>query len=396
MIPAFAAYGIELEYMLVHCDGLDVAPIADGVLQGSTCLERGELGWSNELVLHVLELKNLRPTAGLAELAARFQHEVRGMNRTLAARGARLMPGGMHPWMDPARETRLWPHGNSAVYRAYDRIFDCRRHGWANLQAMHLNLPFANDEEFARLHAALRLVLPILPAIAASSPFAEGKSARALDYRMAVYRDNAPSMRELNGELIPEPVSSRGEYEREILAPLYRAIEPRDTEGVLRHEWLNARGAIPRFDRNALEIRVLDIQECPAVDVALATLVIDLVRSLYENPAPHDIPTAELAAIFDACVRDAERASISSRRYLAALGIDRDACSAQELWQALAERLDGKHRALWEPTLAFVLRRGPVARRLLAAAGPQPSHAALAAAYAELCQCLHEGRRFDP
>ena len=396
MIPAFAAYGIELEYMLVDCDRLDVAPIADEVLERSMSLERGELGWSNELVLHVLELKNPRPSAALGELAARFQHEVRGMNRALAPKGVRLMPSGMHPWMDPVREAKLWPHGNSAVYRAYDRIFDCRRHGWANVQAMHVNLPFANDEEFARLHAAVRLVLPILPAIAASSPFAEGKSAPALDYRMAVYCENAASIRELNGELIPQPVSSRDEYEREILAPLYRAIEPHDSEALLRHEWLNARGAIPRFDRNALEIRVLDMQECPAVDVALAAAVIDLVRSLYEEPRPHDIPTAELAAIFGTCVRDAERATITSPRYLASLGIEGQKCSAQALWQALLERAAGSGRALWEPTLTFVLRRGPLARRLLAAAGTQPSHEALAAVYAELCECLHDGRPFDP
>ena len=50
------------------------------------------------------------------------------------------------------------------MYEAYDRIFDCRGHGWANLQAVHLNLPFSGDEEFGRLHAAIRLVLPIMPA----------------------------------------------------------------------------------------------------------------------------------------------------------------------------------------------------------------------------------------
>ena len=62
------------------------------------------------------------------------------------------MPGGMHPWMDPARETRLWPHDNAHVYRQYDEIFDCSRHGWSNLQSTHINLPFANDMEFARVY----------------------------------------------------------------------------------------------------------------------------------------------------------------------------------------------------------------------------------------------------
>lgn len=76
--------------------------------------------------------------------------------------------------MDPATESRFWPHGDAIVYRTYDRIFGCRSHGWANIQCMHLNLPFAGDEEFARLHAAARLLLPILPALAANSPAAAG------------------------------------------------------------------------------------------------------------------------------------------------------------------------------------------------------------------------------
>ena len=84
------------------------------------------------------------------------------------------MPTGMHPWMDPAREFELWPHGDREIYAAFDRIFDCRGHGWANLQSMHLNLPFADDDEFGRLHAAIRALLPLLPALAASSPFADG------------------------------------------------------------------------------------------------------------------------------------------------------------------------------------------------------------------------------
>ena len=36
--------------------------------------------------------------------------------------GARLMPGAMHPWMDPHRETELWPHENTEVYRAFDTV----------------------------------------------------------------------------------------------------------------------------------------------------------------------------------------------------------------------------------------------------------------------------------
>jgi glutamate---cysteine ligase / carboxylate-amine ligase len=101
------------------------------------------------------------------------------------------MAGGMHPWMDPVRETQLWPHAQSEIYRAYDRIFGARSHGWANVQSTHINLPFAGDQEFARLHAALRPIVAILPAISAASPYADGRAPGPLDYRMEAYRSNA-------------------------------------------------------------------------------------------------------------------------------------------------------------------------------------------------------------
>ena len=100
----------------------------------------------------------------------------------------------MHPWMRPAAETRLWPHGQTEIYAGFRPHFRLStRHGWANLQSMHINLPFASDVEFARLHAAFGWLLPILPALAASSPIVDG-AVRLADNRMEVYRSNASAI----------------------------------------------------------------------------------------------------------------------------------------------------------------------------------------------------------
>ena len=369
-LAAFRAFGLELEYMVVRRDTLEVAPIAERVLPRQN--------WSNELVAHVVELKNPSPTPDLAALAASLQEEVRAMNAALEPLGTRLMPAAMHPWMDPRSETRLWPHDNE-IYRTYHRIFDCRSHGWANLQSVHINLPFADDAEFARLHAAVRLALPIIPAIAASSPFAEGRATGWLDYRLHAYDGNARVVPQMNGDLVPEPVSSRAQYERELLRPLYDALAPHDRDGLLRYEWANARGAIARFDRNAIEIRVVDVQECPAADVAIAALIIDFVRLLYEEGAP-SLPTRELARILRACMRDAERTLIDSPAYLEALTGSAQARDAAAVWARIAQRMpDAPYRALWSP----VLERPPLARRL----GERPSREA----YEQLCECLQNG-----
>ncbi|HET9233312.1 MAG TPA: glutamate-cysteine ligase family protein, partial [Candidatus Eisenbacteria bacterium] len=184
----FDAYGVELEYMIVDATTLDVRPIADTLLGPEGDVDRGAATWSNELALHVIEIKNSEPAPRLTGLARVFQDEVREVNRRLAPQGAMLLPTGMHPWMDPDREFRTWPHEGGPVYGTFHRIFDCRGHGWANLQSVHLNLPFANDAEFGRLHAAIRLVLPLLPALAASSPARSGRLTGFMDTRLNVYR----------------------------------------------------------------------------------------------------------------------------------------------------------------------------------------------------------------
>lgn len=397
--------------MLAARDSLDVLPIADAVLQSVgeadapvTNVHRNGLGWSNEMVLHVIELKNPSPVADLRTLAPRFHDEVVAMNRSLDAFGARLMPGGMHPWMDPARETRIWPHDGASIYRAYDRLFDCRSHGWANVQATHVNLPFANDQEFARLHAAVRTILPILPALAAASPYTNGRATGWMDYRMEAYRSNADAVPEMNAQIIPEPVLNRAEYERRILQPLYRAIEPHDPENVLQHEWLNARGAIARFERNAIEVRVLDVQECPQIDVALAALVMDLAEDLCETcfrrgTLENQMPTRSLAGIFLACIHDADRTRIDDADYLRLLGLTQSHCDAGAVWWEIAERLDrsnSRHSSWWRTTLEFNLSRGPLARRLLRAIGTRPDRAALHELYSALCDALAAGKPFDP
>jgi carboxylate-amine ligase len=400
-LHAFAGYGIELEYMIVDRQTLAVLPIADQLLRaaaGSNAadVDRGKFGWSNEIVLHLVEIKNALPDPALATLAGGFQAEVSEINRLLEPLGARLMPTGMHPWMNPAAETRLWPHDGAPIYQAYDRIFDCKRHGQANLQSMHVNLPFADDAEFAHLHAAVRLLLPILPAIAASSPIAEGAPTGYLDYRMEVYRGAVQRVPAAIGRGIPDTISSHTEYQAQILAPLYRDISPLDPEGVLQHEWLNARGAIPRFSRNAIEIRVIDVQECPQADLAIAAAATAVVRALYDAPlGPQQaIATNALAAIMLDCIRDAELALIEDAEYLRLLGFPGSRCEAGELWRHLLETAVGDAHA-WQEPLRLIQQQGPLARRILRAVGADSSRARLEGVYRALCDCLEQGRMFS-
>lgn len=403
-LHAFAGYGIELEYMIVDQNTLSVMPVADALLHAGAGkpvgdVARGRFGWSNEMVMHLVEIKNPRPEPTIEPLGKGFQDEINAINPILQTLDARLMPTAMHPWMNPVTETQLWPHENASIYQAYDRLFGCRQHGQANLQSMHVNLPFADDAEFARLHAAVRLVVPILPALAASSPVVDGGASGFLDTRMEAYRGAARRVPAVVGKLVPETINSRAEYEARVLSPLYRDVAALDPLGVLQHEWLNGRAAIPRFARNAIEIRIIDTQECPQADLAIATATVRVIQALYDGEVSslamqQAIGTDVLATILDACVRDAEQAVIDNAAYLRLLGIADGPCQARELWQRLIETTAPKNTSVSGP-LRIMLEQGPLARRILRAAGKNFSHAHLHAIYAALCDCLAAGRMFS-
>jgi gamma-glutamyl:cysteine ligase YbdK (ATP-grasp superfamily) len=400
--------GLELELAIVDRATLDVRPLADRVLfeasgDPSGDHANGRISWSNELVRHVLELKTTAPERSLAGVAAAFQENVRELNERLAPHGARLMPGGMHPWMDPRRETELWPFEYAEVYRAFHALFDCHRHGWANLQSVHLNLSFGDDQEFGRLHAAARLVLPLVPALAASSPVMEGRVTGVLDQRLEAYRTNSARVPHMTGAVIPEPVFDGESYRREILAPLSAAVAELEPTGILEGEWLNARGAIARFDRDALELRLSDTQECPRADVSVAWALACVIRSLCEErwsttAEQRVLATAPLADLLRAAIRQGPAARVEDAAHGRALGWRRGGLpTLGQLWEALLETAVVPHPAsdaeLLGP-LQTIARHGTLSQRILAALGSSPSRARLQGVYEDLCGCLEEGRLF--
>jgi carboxylate-amine ligase len=402
----FEAVGVEIEYMIVDIESLDVRPVCDRLMTAVSGaplseVEMGEIAWSNELTLHVLELKTNGPATTLRGLSRRFHQNVRLANRELELLGCQLMPGAVHPWMDPHTETHLWPHEYNEVYQTFDRIFGCSGHGWSNLQSTHINLPFRGDEEFGRLHAAIRIALALIPGLSAASPYLDGRHGPALDGRMVAYRGNARRIPSISGHVVPEPASSRHDYERDILGRIYADLAPYDPEGVLRHEWANARGAIARFDRGAIEIRVIDAQECPDADMAVAAAVVHLVRALTEGRlADRDLlgdPSTEaLAAVLEEAFIRGEEAMLVDPVLLSVLVGRTDPMPLGALWRRLIDSDppgdldDGSARAL-----ETILEEGTLGRRMLAAGGREPSHSDLRRVGTVLCQCLSDNVSFS-
>jgi gamma-glutamyl:cysteine ligase YbdK (ATP-grasp superfamily) len=401
----FERHGVEMEYMIVDAATLDVRPVADMILARATGeteasdAEFGRMSWSNELVRHVLEFKTTAPEPSLDGLEAFFQAEVVRANSLLKSNGMRLLPTGMHPWMNPLSETVLWPFGNKEIYNAFDRIFNCKGHGWSNLQSTHINLPFHGDEEFHRLHAAIRIVLPLIPAISASTPYADGAAAPALDMRLEVYRHNCDRVPSITAGVVPGVIASKAEYEERILGEIYSDLAPLDPDGILCDEWVNARGAIARFERDTIEIRVIDLQECPKADMAIVQYVTALVKALVDGKfasleTQDEAVQKDLEGAFLACMRDAGGAKLRAPSLLEAFGMNpvRE-IEARELHARLLDAV-APADAWWKPVVADILNHGTLAERIKRAVGPSVSRRKLREVYGRLADCLARGEVF--
>lgn len=401
----FEVAGVELEYAVVDRALEPVSRVADAfrVLAGrpTSDVELDGVGFSNEIADHVFEVKTRVPTPSLADAEQQLVEGIGRFAEVLRSRfEARLLPTGMHPWMDP-RSARLWSRSGSAIYRTYARLFDVATHGWMNVHAAHLNLPLGREEEGVALHNAAALLVPYLPALAASSPIHDGRLQEAVDARMAWILEHQRAIPESQGEIVPEYVDSLADYRRRILAPMYEALDRLPDTGRLRHEFFNARGAVIRFSRKALEVRVVDMQECVRMDIAIAVFVRSALRHLTRHqmagklalPA-HGLLVADLRST----IRDGSRARVVAPHL--GDGFARDEAGAACVRDVLRELLAGARKAVRRDEASYldlverVIETGSLAERIRAAVAPVAAEDGsvdrqrLRQLYAELADCL--------
>lgn len=404
----FEAYGVELEYMIVDQDSLSVKSIsdtlfrmADGEVDGE--LEFGDVAWSNELVSHVIEIKSNGPKANLASLAHAFHQNVLTINNRLKPAGAKLLSGATHPWMNPTADTKLWEHDSREIYEAYDRIFNCKGHGWSNLQSTHINLPFYDDEEFSKLHTAIRMVLPVIPSLTASSPIMGGKSTGYCDKRLFFYETNQACLPILTGKVIPERIYTKHGYQKYVYDKIATAIRPHDPEGILNPIWLNSRGAMARFDRGAIEIRIIDIQECVKADLAIVALIVHLLKLMVKGDwisfdEQKSFETTSLHELFKTCVKMGSKAQISNSDYLNAFGFAQP-LTGNDFWKHILIKVCNafpEAMSSWKDTLELIMAHGTLAERLMTAVNGDYAQENLQTVYGRLADCLVKDQLFVP
>ena len=306
--------GPEHEFSVVN-DELEALPIVDKIIKDFhgrvvNFVEQQRFTFGKELQLHVMEFKPNAPFKSPVEFEETMQGGVLAIEDFLQRRfHARLLGTGMHPLLKLG-ETGIWPHRHRQIYEAYSKIFNLKRHGWLNIQSFHLNLPYSNEESALLLCNTLANMCPYLSAISSSSPIYEGRLGDRVDNRLYFYKQNQKEVPSVTGDVIPEYISSFSQYKTNIIGKYSDDLSKAGADKlILNKEWVNSRGVIFRFDRKAVEIRIMDEQECIKSDVALSCFIRAALRGLM-NQEPEFLPHTVLVQDLNAIVINGLGASV--------------------------------------------------------------------------------------
>jgi gamma-glutamyl:cysteine ligase YbdK (ATP-grasp superfamily) len=263
-------------------------------------VEQKDFTFGKELQLHVMELKANEPFQSPQQFEETMQKGVAKLSGILEKHGASLLGTGMHPLLK-LDETGIWPHRHRKIYEEYAKIFNLKQHGWLNIQSFHLNLPFSDETDGIELHNQLANLCSYLPAISASSPIYESKAGPYVDNRLWFYKTNQAETPSIAGDVVPDYTASFNRYKQEVIDKYSQELANAGAGKTLwGKEWVNSRGVIFRFDRVALEVRVMDEQECIKSDVALSCFIRAALRGMMQQQAnllSHDILVSDFNSI---------------------------------------------------------------------------------------------------
>jgi glutamate---cysteine ligase / carboxylate-amine ligase len=242
--------------------------------------------------------------------------------------------------------------------------------------------------------------LPFIVAMAASSPFSEGSRTGNLCQRMVHYAGNCRKIPAITGLVVPDVYRSEQEYQEKVFDAIEAAIRPLDPEGILEPEWTNARGAIARFSRGAIEIRVMDTQEAPVIDLAILQFVVQWLKQLVGEEMStlghqESVSTNLLADQLFRCVAGGMQAEVNDDGLLKAFGLRHGSpMLVKDVLESILPQLPGIH--LDDATiLERLCQSGSLAARILEATGHTPHHRQLHHIYSQLSGCLAKGHSFS-
>ena len=386
--------GPEHEFSLVNQE-LKPLPISDKIIKcyhGKIInfVELPSFTFGKEMQLHVMELKANCPFKSPTEFEETMQNGVTTLNGIVKKQNAKLLGTGMHPLLQ-LKDTGIWPHYHKKIYREFAKFFNLNQHGWVNIQSFHLNLPYQTEDDAIQIHNQLANLSTYLPAITASSPIYEGKAGQDIDMRLQFYKINQKEIPTIAAEVIPDYASSFSQYKRGVIGRYSQDLAAAGANKTLQNrEWVNSRGVIFRFDRRALEIRIMDEQECIKSDVALSSFIRAALRGMLAMKAellPHDL----LIKDFGRVVKEGLNAFVSSPNGKTA----RQVCQNYlKLAYEFAEEDEKKYlwiikKRLENGSLSEIIRN-----RVLKRSEKTDFHEAVVNVYSTLIKCLSDNEPY--
>jgi carboxylate-amine ligase len=222
-----------------------------------------------------------------------------------------------------------------------------------------------------------------------------------LDTRLSYYKTNQQAIPSITGKVIPEAVFSKRQYFNTVYERIKADIAPFNSDDILDPVWVNSRGAIPRFDRGSIEIRIMDVQECPSADLAIQALVIETIRALTQEKFASmqdqmQLRTEILATMLDDVARGGSEVKLMNAEYLAVFGLQ-EGSTAGQAWRHIYNQLGPQSPGLsaWDNNLNALLNQGPLAKRILKALAGNSRPDELARVYRNLAECLARDSMFS-
>jgi gamma-glutamyl:cysteine ligase YbdK (ATP-grasp superfamily) len=346
--------------------------------------------FGKELQLHVMELKANSPFKSPIQFEETMQNAVLTLCQIVQKHGAKLLGTGMHPLLK-LKDTAIWPHYHRKIYYEYSKIFNLSQHGWLNIQSFHLNLSYQKESHGIQMHNLLANLCAYLPAITASSPIYEGKAGPDEDNRLQFYKVNQKEIPSVTADVIPEYATSFSRYKHDVIVQYSEDLaEAGADKTLLWREWVNSRGVIFRFDRSAIEIRVMDEQECIKSDVALSCFIRAALRGLIGEKAellPHDL----LVHDFNAVIKEGLNAEVSNPHGKTAKQVCQSYLDLAFEWADADEK-----KFLWlikkrveNGNLSEIIRE-----RVLRRAEKTDFHEAIVNVYSTLIKCLSDNEPY--
>lgn len=314
-------------------------------------------------------IRTLRPAKRPSNWVRKMNALYQALGRPLQHVSSVLMPGAS-PFSDATG-----PSGREEL---------CLQRG------LRLDIPFERPGEFGKLMAAVRVLLPLIPAYTASSPLSSGLLTGCHSSRLRACVDLYDRHPVRVGGFIPEALFEPSEYDREIIGAIATTMARSGSNAAFDTQHLDLRAATASQDPDMITIHALDAQENPAADLAVIEFTLAVLRALISghwvsNYLQRAWNTEDLLSVMSATIKHGSDAVITSKDYLFMFGMmKQEEADATRLLRHLFVELYGELSENARKHMGLIIENGDLAARLMRHLGAHPSPSRIREVYTRL------------